>query len=269
MKKGWKPFIAVGTLVLGLVLGWLAFALLRGVPSVVIIPVSGSIDTGTRESVEASLRSAGANSSIAAVVLVIDSAGGQAVESEELYYAILQLRGTKPVVAVANSVAASGAYYAALGANMLLVKPSTLVGSIGAVSILPERAVLPEESLVTGPFKRQDDPRQEAAQVQQTVESFLNAVQAQRGAKLKLNREELSRAQIYTGIEAVRLGLADAIGTEEDAINAAAALAGIAHYRVQDSRGSADSIGDRLSINASALKPTNTVQLIHFVYVNQ
>ncbi|MBS3176817.1 S49 family peptidase [Candidatus Woesearchaeota archaeon] len=95
----------------------------------------------------------------------------------------------------------------------------------------------------------------------------MNTVMINRGSTLKLAREEIAQAKIYTGAEALRNGLIDQIGSETDALDRAALLAGVFNYKVQQyglTPGNVFVI--RLSSNETA---TNTVPLNYFLYVSE
>ncbi len=179
------------------------------------------------------LRYASANRNIKAVVLQIDCPGGYASAIEQIYLDVLRLRQQKPVVASIGAVGASGGYYIAVASNFIYAQPTSQLGSIGAWSSLPRPEELDEDILTTGLFKATGGTRRKATGVLEMVrQEFVEAVVSQRGDRLKLSEEELSRAEIYTGVESLRYGLIDDIGTKTAAIEKAASLAGIRNYEV-------------------------------------
>jgi protease-4 len=228
-------WIAISLIIGGLisVFGFQAFI---AKPEVGIIRISGSIlwQEQADEIIE-QLRYAKEKKEIKAVVLEIDSPGGEASVTEGLYLAVLRLREEKPVVASINQKGASGGYYIAIASNFIYAKPDSEIGSIGAWTSLPWPEVPSEETLPTGPFKDTGMTRRKAVgQLEMLRQSFLEAVLFHRGEKLKLSSEELTRAEVYTGIEGLRAGLIDEIGSSFDAIEKAAEISGISHYRVVD-----------------------------------
>lgn len=172
---------------------------------------------------------------IKAVVVEIDSPGGGAVTSEEIYLTLIKLKKKKPVVAYINLWGLSGGYYIASAANFIYAKSSSQIGSIGVwTSLPPERQALSEDIASSGPYKTATPRRDVINWTEMIKESFLRAVISQRGERLKISKAELSKARIYIGIEALRYGLIDEIGSSSDAIEKAAELAGIRRYERLD-----------------------------------
>ncbi len=171
--------------------------------------------------------------SIKAVVLEIDSPGGYVVTTEQIYLDVLRLREKKPVVTSVKTMAASGGYYIAVAADYIYAQPTSLVGSVGARSSLPEPERLDETSLTTGLFKASGgSKRKMIADLEVVRQEFIAAVMSQRGSRLNIPEEKLSLAELYFGVESLRYGLIDAIGTRTDAIEKAAELAGIRNYEM-------------------------------------
>lgn len=221
---------------LAVALGLLSFNYFIGKPQIGVINISGVIwQPRATENILNMLRYASQSRAIKAVVLVIESPGGLACPTEEIYLETLALREKKPVVASINLVGASGGYYIAAAANYIYAKPTSYVGSIGALSALPDPEELDEEIIFTGPAKLTGGSARKAMlQLEMLKEGFLQAVMLQRGDRLKLSKEELSRAEIYNGIEGVRHGLIDRIGTTTEAMGKAAEYAGLRHFEVVD-----------------------------------
>ena len=179
------------------------------------------------------LRYAREEGSIKAVVLRIDSPGGGASATEQIYLDVLRLRQQKPVVASIGKVGASGGYYIAVASNFIYAQPTSQLGSIGAWSSLPRPEELDEDIITTGPFKATGGSRRKATGVLEMVRrEFIEAVMSQRGDRLNISEQELSRAEIYVGIDSLRHGLIDDIGTSTAAIEKAASLAGVRNYEV-------------------------------------
>ncbi|VVB85849.1 Peptidase family S49 [uncultured archaeon] len=171
------------------------------------------------------------DSSIKAVNIIMDSPGGEVSKIEEIYLEVLRLRAKKPVVIAVDGSALSGGYYVSSAADFIYVKPSSEIGSIGVISSLPEVWKPDGEQITTGPFKASGKSRKSYAfQVEAIKKAFLEAVVSQRGDKLHIDPERLSTAEIFLGSEGVKYGLADAIGTDSDAVRKAAGIAGIANY---------------------------------------
>jgi ClpP class serine protease len=222
--------------IISVVIGIILFNFFIGIPKVGII----SIDTPllsekTKDDTVKMLRYTGDDPSIQAVVINLDSPGGEAAKVEEIYLEVLKLKAKKPVVVSIDNNALSGGYYIASAANYIYVKPTSEIGNIGVISTLPKPWKPDSVQITTGPFKVTGESQKNyAAQVEIIKQGFLMAVISQRGDKLKVDSERLSSAEIFLGIDGVRYGLADDLGTGSDAIQKAAKIAGIAHYDTVD-----------------------------------
>ena len=175
--------------------------------------------------------------SIKAVVIKLTSPGGGAAASEHLYIETRKLREEKPVVLVMNGLVASGGYMMSLGASHTYAKPSSLVGNVGVVSSAgPLIPPLPGENVVfSGPHKLDGSSRRDwIGMVDQLKSAFAQTVISERGDRLRISRDELIEGRLYPGVEAVRLGLVDEIGSDSDANRKAAELAGISNYGFVD-----------------------------------
>ncbi|HEX6386255.1 MAG TPA: S49 family peptidase [Anaerolineae bacterium] len=202
-------------------------------PKVGIIRLNYDIFSETAFAVTEQLAYARNDPSIKAVVLVVNSPGGSAAYSEELYLDVLSTRARMPVVASVDLLAASGAYYMAAAADEIYAKPTSAVGSIGVVAFLPGPVFIEEEVLTTGPYKAFGGTRDGAVrQIERAKFAFLEAVKNGRGQKLSISLDELSRAEIYTGLQALELGLVDGLLANEEAVERAAVLAGLSGYDV-------------------------------------
>lgn len=223
-----RLFILIVSVLIGIAL----FNVLIGIPRVGIITIDTPFTSeDTKYDIISMIRYAGSDPSIKAVVINMDSPGGEVSKIEEIYLEVLKLKAKKPVVVSVDGSALSGGYYISSAASFIYVKPSSEIGNIGVISSLPETWKPESGQITTGPFKISGYGRKAyAAQVEEIKQGFLMAVTSQRGDKLKVDSERLSRAEIFLGSEGVKYGLADALGTGSDAIQKAAILAGIANY---------------------------------------
>lgn len=226
------PFFVVLGLILGVAI---AFPLIPR-PKVAIVPISGAIlEQSYVDDILDTLRDVRDDNSIRAVVLKVDSPGGYVSTTEPIYLDVLRLRQHKPVVVSVGMRAASGGYYIAVASNFIYAEPTSQVGSIGAWVSLPRPEKLDEVSSTTGLFKSSGGSKRKAiAELEMVRQEFIDAVMLQRGDRLKLAEEELSLAEVYLGVEGLRYGLIDDIGTSTEAIKKAASLAGIRNYEVTD-----------------------------------
>lgn len=223
--------------ILALVLAYFLAVNVFPVPKVGIIEIEGLIFPFTLDSVLPLLEYAHEQRDIRAVVLVISSPGGEASSSQEIYYQVLALRDDKPVVSSINLLGASGAYHVAVASNYIYAKSASIVGSVGVRATLPRPEQIDEDAITTGPFKAPGSSRSDFVRKLELIQKdFLEVVMTHRGDKLKLSQEELAQGAIYVGLEAVDNGLVDALGSQMDAIEKAAELAGLTRYEVVNVR---------------------------------
>jgi len=225
--------------VVGIVLGYLVFFnLYPGKPQIGIITIPFVVINDDSAFVIGSyLDYARRQPRIKGVVLKLSSPGGGASSSEELYLESRKLRAEKPLVMVMGGLVASGGYMMAMGANYTYVKSSSLVGNVGVISfagpVIP--SVPPENLVVTGPSKLSGSTRREwIGMVDLLKQSFAQMVITERGDRLRISEEQLLEGRLYAGVEAVQLGLADAIGNDSDAVEKVADMAGISNYELVD-----------------------------------
>jgi protease-4 len=212
------------------------------------------------------LRRALRDPAVKAVLLELNTPGGSVVASAQIHQAVLQLRRAgKPVVALLTEVAASGGYYVAAGADRIVADPSTLTGSIGVIVVLPNleefnrRVGLRTVVFKSGRFKDMGNPAraltaEEAALFQKLVDEaygrFVDVVaQGRRMDRTRVLR--LADGRVYTGAQAYRLGLVDALGSFDDAVSTALQLARLSRARVVEYTG-AGWLGNLLDLRLRA-----------------
>jgi signal peptide peptidase SppA len=174
-----------------------------------------------------------ADPSIGGIVLDIDSPGGSVFGVQELWQTIMDARGEKPIVAVANSMAASAAYWIATAADEIVVTPGGEVGSIGvitahndlsaALELSGEKVTLisaGKKKVDGNPFEPLSD--QAKADLQARVDtyytSFVSSVAKARGTTASAVRSGFGEGGMVGAVEAVKLGMADRVGTLETGI---------------------------------------------------
>ncbi len=203
-------------------------------PHLGIVEVEGVIDGDARasaerviEGVQRAWKAPGAE----AVVLHIDSPGGSPVQSQRIYDELMRLReqGDKPIIAVVEDIGASGAYYIASAADEIVAAPASLVGSIGVVNAgfgfeeAIERLGVERRVFTAGENKAFLDPFSDISAEQRdfwqrvlatTHQQFIDDVKAGRGDRLA-DDERLFSGLIWTGEQALELGLVDQLGSLE------------------------------------------------------
>jgi protease-4 len=183
----------------------------------------------------------GKDNSIKAVVLRIDSPGGGVVSAQETYKTVLSLKKKKKVVVSMGSVAASGGYYVACAADKIVANPGTITGSIGVivnfsnVEKLLKKIGLETSNIKSGMYKDIGSPLRKMTPDERKLikgviddihDQFLEAVSLNR----KISKEKISDiadGRIFTGRQALKIGLVDYLGDKKYAINIAAKLSGI------------------------------------------
>ncbi len=200
-----------------------------------VVKMTGVIASGEKASAKtiiAGLQDAFDDDNTAAVVLEINSPGGSPVQSADIYDAMRRLRAEHediPLYVVVSDMAASGGYFVAAAADKIFVNKSSLVGSIGVrmdsfglvdliKNIGVERRLLTagEHKAMLDPFlpEKEDEKRQLQAMLDQVHQHFISAVKAGRGDRLK-DDPQLFSGMIWTGEEAIKLGLVDEYGSTE------------------------------------------------------
>ncbi len=201
--------------------------------TVAVIPLEGTIDGGSAAALAGALERARADPDIDAVVLQINSGGGSASASETMYLEISKTSEEMPVVSSVGSIAASGAYYAAVGSDRIFIKPASLAGNVGVLFTPPAQVEPNDIILTTGPSKLAGaSERGWRYKTDALQEAFLSAVVEGRGDALEIPRERVATAELFTGAESVETGMADELGTTRDAVEYAAAEAGLDSYDV-------------------------------------
>lgn len=184
----------------------------------------------------------GEDSSIRALLVRVESPGGGVAASQEIYEALRDVRDSgTPVIVSMGGIAASGGYYVACGADSIVANPGTLTGSIGVIMNFPMAQELMRkigmewEVLKTGEFKdigsfarpMTDRERDQLDGILADVyDQFVTVVSLERG----IDREEVEKiadGSIFTGRQALELGLIDRIGGLRDALDLAAEMGGI------------------------------------------
>ena len=209
-------------------------------PRVAIVELEGIITDV--EDILRELKAHRDNPAVRAIVMRINSPGGVVGPTQELHDAILKTRQAgKPVVASLGAVAASGGYYAAVACDQIYANPGTLTGSIGVIMQLANLEQLMKKVGVdyvvvkAGAFKDIGSVgRAMTTEERRTLQALLDDVHAQFigavAAGRKLEREEVVRfadGRVFSGVQAKELKMVDVLGGLEDAVLAAAKLAGL------------------------------------------
>jgi len=254
--KRWRVFLSV---VMALILA-VSFSGCAGMGGkIAVIPLSGAIVGASQQGLLTSggitpdlvrdyLRKAEGDALVKAVVLRIESPGGSAAASQEIANEILRFKEEtgKPVVVSMGDMAASGGYYISAYADKIVANPATLTGSIGVISQLIyiegllEKLGLEMEIIKAGEHKDMgvrpltDEERQIMQDItDELYEQFVETVADGRNLSPATVRN-LATGQLYTGGQALKLGLVDELGGLDKAIEVAAELAGVTSATVEE-----------------------------------
>lgn len=223
---------------------------------IAIIYASGDIisGTGTDEQVASDdykdlIRKARLDKSVKAIVLRVNSPGGSALASDVIWREVSLAKKEKPVIVSMGDVAASGGYYIACNANKVFANASTITGSIGVFSIVPNiesflknKIGITTDRVRTGPFadmgsmdRALTEPEKKFFQA--STDSIYNTFKSRVSEGRKRNMEyvdSIAQGRVWTGTRGMSVGLVDEIGTLSDAVKAAASMAKITTYRLKE-----------------------------------
>ncbi|WP_374505538.1 signal peptide peptidase SppA [Flavobacterium sp.] len=222
---------------------------------IAIIYAQGEIQSGEGDvniigegAMRRSINEARNNDDVKAVVLRIDSPGGNALTSDLIWREIELTKKVKPVVVSMGNYAASGGYYIACNATKIFAENNTITGSIGVFGILPnfsgltnkmgihsEQVKTHENSGNYNPFAPIDEKFKAVTTegVEQIYKTFVSHVA--QGRKMTFAQvDAIAQGRVWTGSDAIKIGLVDTIGGLNDAIQEAARLAKITSYTTQN-----------------------------------
>jgi protease-4 len=209
--------------------------------------VPGSVTDSMVDDMRAALQQARDDSRVKAIVLEIDSPGGEVTASDAIYSALLKARARKPVVVYMESLAASGGYYVACGGKFLMASDTTITGSIGVIiqtlnyEQLFNKIGLAAVVFKSGKFKdmlngaRPITPEERQLIqnfVMNTYDKFLGVVAKERNLPADLLRNTVADGRILSGREALENKLIDGLGELDDAYDKARELGNAPGARV-------------------------------------
>lgn len=222
---------------------------------IAIIYAQGEIQSGEGDvniigegAMRRSISEARNNDDVKAIVLRIDSPGGNALTSDLIWREIELTKKVKPVVVSMGNYAASGGYYIACNANTIFAEKNTITGSIGVFGMLPnfsglstkigihsEQVNTHQNSGNYNPFAPIDEKFKAVTTegVEQIYKTFVSHVT--QGRKMSFTQvDAIAQGRVWTGADAIKIGLVDKIGGLHDAIQEAARLAKIKTFNTQN-----------------------------------
>ena len=213
-----------------------------------IMSGEGDVNTIGEGSMRRSLIEARKDKNVKAIVLRIDSPGGNALTSDLIWREIGLTKKVKPVVVSMGNYAASGGYYIACNANTIFAENNTITGSIGVFGILPnftqlatkigihtEQVKTNENAAEYSPFVPMDEKFKAVTQegVEHVYKTFVSHVAE--GRKMSFAQvDSIAQGRVWSGSQALKVGLVDKIGGLDDALKEAAGLAKIKSYKTQN-----------------------------------
>lgn len=228
-------------------------------------PQGTSVDRFTQQ-----LRQAVNDPSVKSIVIDVDSPGGSTDGVDELATEIYQARKQKKIVAISNSLCASAAYYLASQASEMVVSPSSITGSIGVYCLHEDCSEYMEKLGVKNTFITYGENKAEGNDLQPLTDSarehmqelvdnfgmaFEKAVGRGRGVKASVVHEKFGQGRVFTAQQAVKIGMADRIGTLDDELErfgvsrSGQPNAAISEPRIQASAPRAGDSGDPENVN--------------------
>lgn len=223
---------------------------------IAVIYASGSISQGEgsdesigSEKMAKTIREARLDDNIKAIVLRVNSPGGDGIASDVILREMMIAKTVKPVVVSMGDVAASGGYYIACGAHKIFAQPNTITGSIGVFGVIPNfQKFLNNKLGITfdevktnenSDFISVTKPLSEFQQslIQKEIDQFYSTFihHVANGRNMAVEKvDEIGQGRVWSGMDAKEIGLIDELGGINDAITAASELASLADYRIYE-----------------------------------
>jgi protease-4 len=223
--------------------------------TIAIIYAQGEINSGEGDvnyigegSMRRSLQEARKDKNVKAIVLRIDSPGGSALTSELIWREIELTKKVKPIVVSMGNLAASGGYYIACNANKIIAEPNTITGSIGVFGALPNVSELSKKyGINTSQVKTHENASDYSlfqpldnkfkSVVLESIENIYTTFVTRVADGRKMTFEQvdaIAQGRVWTGNDALRLGLVDQLGGLDVALAEAAKIAKIKDYKTVD-----------------------------------
>lgn len=223
---------------------------------IAVIYATGEINQGEGDEqsigsdrIAAAIRSARLDAEVKAIVLRINSPGGSALASDIIWRETVLAKAEKPLVVSMGNLAASGGYYIAAAADSIFAAPNTLTGSIGVFGLIPNlqgffenKIGITFDRVNTGPYAdivsglrpmTSDEEQIVQGMIDRIYDDFTQVVADGRHLP-KDSVHALAQGRVYTGTQALAVGLVDALGDLNDAIDCAARLAELDTYRLKE-----------------------------------
>ncbi|MBU2650272.1 MAG: signal peptide peptidase SppA [Bacteroidetes bacterium] len=200
-------------------------------------------------SLSKAIRKARLDDNIKAIVMRVNSPGGDGVASDVIWREVKLAKETKPFVVSMGDVAASGGYWISCAADKILADPSTITGSIGVFALIPNMQGMFNEKLgmtfdhvktnanadfpsVTKPLSSFQRAKMEN-EIDRFYQVFLERVSSGRNMSIE-KVDEIGQGRVWSGIDALEIGLIDEFGGLQEAVDLAASMAGLTNYKIKN-----------------------------------
>lgn len=220
---------------------------------IAFIYATGGIDDGSSDGIKsgklsAAIREARNDSTVKGIVLRVNSPGGSAFGSEQIWREVELAKEGKPVIVSMGDVAASGGYYISCGAHSIMARPSTITGSIGIFGMIPNFKGFTDKLGITFDGVKTNEyadltsvirpmSESEKQMLQNWVERGYNTFLTRCADGRKTSKEAINtvgQGRVWSGVDAKQVNLIDKFGGIDDAITLAAEMAGVDQYRIEE-----------------------------------
>ncbi|CAN5397373.1 signal peptide peptidase SppA [soil metagenome] len=223
---------------------------------IAVIYAVGSIEGGDgnentigSDKLSAAIREARLDDKVKAIVMRVNSPGGSALASDIIWREVALAKKAKPFIVSMGNVAASGGYYISCAADSIIAQPNTITGSIGvfglmfnAQKMLKNKLGITVDTYKTGTYTdigTVTRPMTEAERlmIQKDVDQVYNTFTARVAEGRKIPQamvDSLGQGRVWSGVDALRIGLVDRLGGLDDAIASAAKMANVTNYRIKN-----------------------------------
>ncbi len=221
---------------------------------VAIVYASGDIVGGDgdennigSEKISKALRKVREDSKVKAVVLRVNSPGGSSIASDVIWREVMLIKKVKPIIVSMGDYAASGGYYISCAADSIIAEPNTITGSIGIFAVLPnmqkffnDKLGITFDGVKTGKYADLGDVSRPLTaeergilqtEVNRGYDDFTKAVATGRH-KTQAYINSIGQGRVWTGEQAIKLGLVDRLGNINDAVKSAAKMARVKNYKL-------------------------------------
>ncbi|MBD3748711.1 MAG: signal peptide peptidase SppA [Sphingobacteriales bacterium] len=223
---------------------------------IAVIYANGDINGGEgdensigSETISRALRKARLDNKIKAVVFRVNSPGGSSLASDVIWREVMLTKKVKPIVVSMGDYAASGGYYISCAADSIYAEPNTITGSIGVFAIIPnlkgffnEKLGITFDNVKTGQYADLGDITRPLSPAEKMImQKEVNRTYADFTQKVAEGRhisqtyvDSIGQGRVWTGEQAIKIGLVDKLGHLDDAIASAAKKAGVKSYQIVD-----------------------------------